>query len=70
MDLGPQGHTDLWIIGKGFRRNTGTRNINTSKYLYELCEQTGGQVGAKSDWGPPSLVGAHCGLKVGDGGGY
>lgn len=37
-----------------------SRNINNSKYLHGLCEQMGGQVGAKSDLGPPSLVGAHC----------
>lgn len=32
-----------------------TRNINNSKYLHGLCEQMGGQVGAKSTWGLPAL---------------
>lgn len=59
MDSGSLGHTDLWVVraSEGTQR---TRNINNSKYLHRLCEQMGGQVGAKSDLGPPSLVGAHC----------
>lgn len=59
MDPGSLGLSDLWVT----RASEGTqraRNTNISKYLRGLREQMGGQVGAKSDLGPPGLVGAHC----------
>lgn len=48
MDPGSLGHTDLWVIGRASEGTQRPRNINISKYLHTLCEQTGGQVGAKS----------------------